>query len=222
MYARPSSLSGSVMFDIIAGIVLAAVGSFAVAIAAHLNARFLSDFPWFLAGVALICLGALRLANFQRSAVPPRLAGSRAVSVSMLLAITLGAVAIFLSGFDSVLSGKSRLPGDVISGPEYLRDLISAGTFFAAAIIEEAAFRGRIQLRIQQHISAAGAEITADAAFILLHFTRFSNHGEALFVCLISVVGGRITTMTRGIRWPIVIHLGSNLIVLTAILWHRH
>jgi membrane protease YdiL (CAAX protease family) len=211
----------TMLICLIKGIILAIIGSFAVAFFARLNARILSSLPWFLATAAIVCLLVVRSSVFRKSTVPVVLNGARAWWLSLGLAAALGIAAVVLSGLLQPLAAEIRLPGDRMPGTALFRALASLAIFASAAFVEEAAVRGQVQSRLQELLPPAAAEVIADVLFVLLHFLRFATPGEVLFVSILSIVCGRVAALTQSIRWPIVVHLGANLIIMGAVLLHR-
>lgn len=143
------------------------------------------------------------------------LRGFRAVAATIVAALTMGALAVFLSDVDPSMAGQRFLPGDVLGGDAMYRAAASVAFLLSAGVIEEVAVRGGIQFRLQGVIGVVWAEVVAGFTFIALHAMRFDTPGLFAYLVVFTFVNGEVARRTQSVTWPIVVHLVSNAIVLT-------
>jgi membrane protease YdiL (CAAX protease family) len=211
----------AVFVRILWGVAVALGGSFAIAVLVRSNTYVLPGIPWFLLPVVVLCLILLGRSEPGKPPVPPGSKSWNAVWISVALVIALSVVATVFTGLPQISAGTARLPGDAIEGTPLFRALASFAFVAGGAIVEEAAVRGQVQLRLSQLASPVLAEAIADVLFVLLHFLRFGAPGEMLFVSILSLACGRVAALTQSVRWPAAIHLGVNSLVLVVVLANR-
>lgn len=195
---------------------------FMVAAVTEVNLRIYPDIPWFLIPAVGITLVTLLLSErwFKRRMPEPPRSYFRLVATCVLISVGLAAVALVFM-FGALSRGHLILPGDKSAAPELFRVAKSFSALLSAAVIEESAFRGALQLRLQSVLRPRQAEWVAGLAFVLAHFARFSDPGEFPLLVLMAFANSRIATMTQSVRYPALIHLLANGIICSAVLYLR-
>jgi membrane protease YdiL (CAAX protease family) len=178
-----------------------------------MNALIAPDFPWFVLPVILIVVAVVNWYGVVPEGVPVALRTAPAAITSVGFGLLLGGLGIWLTGLDNLRHGLTSLPGSQLAAPQDLREVVFVISLLSAAFTEEAVIRGRVQLRLQTVMTARGAEILSDCVFVALHAFRFGSAHLVLYVVVIAVINGRLTSLSQRITWAIVTHLISNGIV---------
>jgi membrane protease YdiL (CAAX protease family) len=189
----------------------------------EINLRTEPDIPWFPVPAIAVTLLTLRLSerSFQ-----PRAAGSshhlwRSIGISVVISVGLAAVALAFM-YETLQTQHVALPGDSVAAPNLFKVIKSFTSLLTAAVIEESAFRGFLQLRSRRALPAPiWPELLADVSFTLTHFARFHEPGEVPFLLLLSVGSGRMTTIAQSVRYPALIHLLANGVICASVLYLR-
>ena len=209
---------GSVARTVATAAATAVAAAVALGILEAINAFITPETPWFVGPAALI---AFVMVSRYGATVPtesPSLGSKNATFVSVGTGLLIGALGVWLTGWENLTHGVVKLPGDQLPAPD-LRPVIAATSFVSAAFTEEAAVRGGIQLRLQATLGSYRAEALADVTFVLLHALRLGDARLLPYLVLISVVNGRLTSLGQRITWPIVTHGTASGIMALVVLW---
>ena len=142
------------------------------------------------------------------------LRGFGALATTIAAALSMGALAVFLSDIDPSQVSQRSLPGDELGGDAIYRAAASVAFLLSAGVIEEVAVRSGIQFRLQGIFGVVWAEVVAGFSFVALHALRFDTLGLFAFLVVFAFVNGEIARRTQSATWPIVVHVVSNTIVL--------
>lgn len=208
-----------ILTAVVLGTLVAVASSFGFALLGQINARVRPDLPW--AAFAILAIGVAVGLMYGRSV--PRSGNSRPRAPWIYIAISAGlgflGLALIVTAQGSLIS--VTLPGDNLPLSPTVQHVTSIAVFVGAAFAEEAAFRGRIQLRVQHLLGMPTAEAVAGSAFVLAHLGRFEQWEEIVFVASVAVCAGRVASWSQTTLWPIVVHCLANLTILAAVLISR-
>lgn len=158
---------------------------FVNALLIRLNVETNPGFVWSSVVALGISYGVLvRTSRWFRPAPSVRpLSVPTALSLCALLVVTLVAIAIagmaLLYG-QGLRHGQLIQPWDRFPGTAAVHAIISLTEVVSAGFIEEAAFRGAVQLRLQEVVGAHRAEFIAGVLFVVMHADRLANTPAAL------------------------------------------
>jgi membrane protease YdiL (CAAX protease family) len=208
-----------ILWSAILAIGTAAVASVLIVLFAELNVRIAPNTPWFVlpaAGLAVLSL-VLSEGWFEPKTPAVRLRLAHVIAVIVAISLGLAVIALLLM-YHALQTQYLALPGDGAAAPESFRVAKSFTILLGAAVIEESAFRGALQLRLQRVLPVKFAELLADTSFVLVHLSRFGDPGEVPFVVLLAIVNGRVASATQSVRIPVAIHFLANGLICVAVL----
>lgn len=140
-----------------------------------------------------------------------------ALSLCAILVVTLVAIAIagMALVYGQALRHGIQLPGDGFPGTAAVRAIISLTVVVCAGFIEEAAFRGAIQLRLQEVVGAHRAEFIAGVLFVVMHADRLASTPAALlFIAVFAFACGRLAAVTQTARYSALTHSLVNAVLV--------
>ena len=209
---------------VLAGLVVAALGTLPWAFVVGTNLKRWSRIPWavpIMAGyLALYWAYFVRGAGWPRSTSGTRRTTARAKSVDgdawgiALLAGMLGLVSILL--LQGVMSRLVRLPAQRDIDPSqyplatvFLWLVMSA---IVAGVVEETGFRGYLQRPIEQRHGPVVAILITGVVFGLIHFTH-AEVGLTLlpFYMAVAAVYGSLAYFTDSTLPSMMLHAGGNI-----------
>jgi membrane protease YdiL (CAAX protease family) len=206
------------------GSALAILFSVILAVPPRLNVLIFPGVFWFVVPVGWLTWKCFEWSRPPVSTIDgATLRGERAALVSSGAGIALGVMAVWESGVHLTMNG---LPGASLTGASvWMQAAWSCVDLISGAVTEECAVRGWIQFPLRPLIGDIYAEVAADLIFVALHSLRFSEAGsvaqappELVFVLTVGAVNGRITSKTRSLTWPILVHTLCNGIVFAVAL----
>jgi membrane protease YdiL (CAAX protease family) len=146
-----------------------------------------------------------------------------ALFLCAILVVTLVAVAIagmaLLYG-QGLRHGQPIPPWGQFPGTAAARAIISLTVAVCAGFIEEAAFRGAIQLRLQDVVGAYRAEFIAGVLFVVLHADRLwlGTPAALLFITVSAFANGRLAAVTQTARYSALTHSLVNGVLVVILL----
>jgi membrane protease YdiL (CAAX protease family) len=201
--------ASALRISVISAFIALAIELFISAIV-RLNVRAYSQLWWFVIPAAIIGLYVYNLYECKTPLRQGSLRGAPAASISIGIGLAMGALSLYLTGWQNISIGTAELPGDEFSASFEFQAMASMTIGLLAAVVEESVIRGRLQFRLQDVIGMRGAEAVASVVFVLIHFALFANLVAMLHVVVMSVLNGRIAARGQRVAWPLIIHALAN------------
>ena len=205
------------------GAAIAVIVPFFVALLTEVNLRLAPDVPWFVIPALVIAVGTVLASKHWCKVIEksPAWPVWQSLLTSVLIAVAMTVFAIATMGMAALRSGQWSLPGDLDAAPGSWRIAKALTNLFTAGLIEEAAMRGGVQLRLQRAVGPIWSELIAGLEFVLLHGFRFSTAGELPLVIVTAIANGRLTSVTQDTRYPAFAHALGNLLIAAVVLYLR-
>jgi membrane protease YdiL (CAAX protease family) len=194
-----ANVATKVLVPVTLGVIGLIVGSTLVHAVPLLNLRLRTDVIWFPLPLLVFSATFLWLISAQRPAEGERSHASRRWLAFATCVLSLGLIifGLLLTGWDSVVSGAASLSGDAQHGSNVFRSWYSLVVPAAAGIVEEAALRGLIQLKLQSELGSAWSQALTGLIFVAMHGSEILHPRQLAFLGLLATASGMLTARSR-------------------------